>query len=104
MYRNYVLTYDGLAMFAENAQLMAFIQSNAFTYQFYSPFFGMVFIKSLADLVAINHSYNSYFNGRAFFLTEVDSNKTAGRLESAVWDWLNNPLPPPIPYTPLGPK
>ena len=104
MYRNYVLTYDPISMFSMHAQLLAFIQANAFTYQFFSPYIGLVLIKGTLDLQQMVDSYNSFFNGHNFFMAEVDSVKTGGRLDRAVWDWLNNPAPPPIPYTPLGPK
>ena len=100
--RNYVLTYDPLAVAEILPQLLAFIQSNALTYQFITPYVGCVLIKSDSDISLISGSYNSFFNGRPFMLAEVHHTATGGRLDQNIWNWLNNAVPPPLPYTPLG--
>ena len=103
MYKTYSLTFDAFGMANVLPQLYAFVQANAFTYQFYAPFNGCILIKSMADLLVLTGSYNAFFAGTHFLISEVDPGKTGGRLAQEVWDWLNNPEPPLIPYTPLGP-
>lgn len=103
MYKTFILTFDGVEMNNVIVQLYAFVQSNALTYQFSSPYLGTIFIKSNSDLTTLSYSYNSFFNGRHFLLAEIDPDQTAGRQLANVWNWLNNPAPLPLPYTPLGP-
>lgn len=103
MYRAFLLNFDSARMVDLLPQLYAFVQSNALTYQFYSPFYGMIFIKSACQITDLIESYNAFFAGQPFMIAEVDPVKTGGRLPQDVWDWLNNPAPPPLPYIPLGP-
>ena len=90
-------------MFELQQELFAFIQSNATTYQFFSPYFGTVLVKSSEDILVLNASYGSFFGTKTFFLAEIDADRTAGRQLREIWDWINNPVPPEIPYEPLGP-
>ncbi len=101
MFKNYALTFDPFQMSDLFPQLIAFVQSNALTYQFIAPYAGSVFVKSSADILILATSYNAFFNGRAFLIAEINAEFTGGRLEQKVWDWLNNANPEPLPFAPL---
>ena len=104
MYKNFILTFDPLSLSDMLPQLYAFVQSNALSYQFSSPYLGTIFIKSNADVLTLSLSYNGFFAGRQFILAELDADEMGGRQLGNVWDWLNNSAPPLLPFTPLGPN
>ena len=43
MYKTFILTFDGVEMNNVIVQLYAFVQSNALTYQFSSPYLGTIY-------------------------------------------------------------
>jgi hypothetical protein len=96
MYNTFLLSYDPLASDPTPARLIEFIRSNAYTYQYLTPFLGTVFVKSQASLVQMMGSYDPFISPNAFTLIEVSPILMSGLLPQAYWNWLNAAAPPPL--------
>ena len=97
MHNTFVLSYDPLMTDPSPVRLLEFIRSNGFTYQYFVPFYGTVFIKSGATLAQLNGSYMPFFSPSSYVLTQIFPVMTSGMLPQAHWDWINAAVPPPLP-------
>lgn len=102
---NFILSYNPMAQFPSEGQLITLLRINRHVLQYHQPFVGTYLLKSYDTAYVLNESFKGIFEHVPYMLTQVNSAFASGSLPQDVWNWLNfGTVPPPPPPTTLPPQ
>ncbi|MDB5677619.1 MAG: hypothetical protein JWM94_621 [Sphingomonas bacterium] len=96
MYNTFILNYEPQMSDPSPIRLIEFVRSNFYTYQYMTPFFSVIIVKSTATLEQMIKSYNPFLSPNNFLLTQVAPSMVNGLLPTNYWQWINAEAPPPL--------
>jgi hypothetical protein len=99
----FILSYDPYGSKLSTAQIIGYIEASRDIHQWYPPFAGTVFLKSMDTLPSLSEKFRTQFGGGLCVVTQVSPSMMGGTLPTEVWAWLGASATPTFPIW-LGPK